>query len=44
MRLKIFATAFAVAAALALLAAPADAAPKKKRVVTSTRAYGVREP
>ena len=33
MRLKIFATAFAVTAALALLAAPADAAPKKKRVV-----------
>ncbi len=36
MRLKNFATAFAVAAALALLAAPADAAPKKKRVVTGT--------
>lgn len=34
MRLKIFATAFAVTAALALLAAPADAAPKKKHVVT----------
>src|ERR1039458_8504035 len=33
MRLKIFATAFAVTAAMALLAAPADAAPKKKRVV-----------
>ena len=31
MRLKIFATAFAVTAAMALLAAPADAAPKKKR-------------
>src|SRR5471030_232045 len=33
MRLKIFATAFAVTAAMALLAASADAAPKKKRVV-----------
>ena len=33
MRLKIFATAFAVTAALGLLAAPADAAPKKKRIV-----------
>ncbi len=33
MRLKFVATAFAVAAAVALLAAPADAAPKKKRVV-----------
>src|SRR5664280_1321836 len=33
MRLKFFATAFAVIAAMALLAAPADAAPKKKRVV-----------
>jgi len=35
MRLKIFATAFAVTAAMALLAAPADAAVKKKRVVTA---------
>lgn len=34
MRLKLFATAFAVAAAMAMLAAPADAASKKKRVVT----------
>ena len=34
MRLKFFATAFAVTAVLALLAAPADAATKKKRVVT----------
>ena len=33
MRLKIFATAFAVTAAMALLAAPADAAAKKKRMV-----------
>jgi hypothetical protein len=33
MRLKFFATALAVIAAMALLAAPADAAPKKKRVV-----------
>jgi len=33
MRLKFFATAFAVIAAMALLAAPADAAPKKKPVV-----------
>ncbi len=36
MRLKIFATAFAVTVALALLAAPADAAAKKKRVVATT--------
>ena len=33
MRLKFFATAFAVIATMALLAAPADAAPKKKPVV-----------
>jgi hypothetical protein len=33
MRLKYVATAFAFVGALALLAAPADAAPKKKRVV-----------
>ena len=33
MRLKFFATAFAVIAAMALLAASADAAPKKKPVV-----------
>ena len=33
MRLKVFATAFAVIAAIGLLALPADAAPKKKRVV-----------
>ena len=36
MRLKIVATAFAVTAALALLAAPANAAAKKKRVVATT--------
>jgi hypothetical protein len=36
MRLKIFAIAFAVTAAMAMLAAPADAAAKKKRVVTTT--------
>ena len=35
MRLKLIATALAVAGALALLAAPADAATKKKRVVTA---------
>jgi hypothetical protein len=35
MRLKSIATALAVAGALALLAAPADAAAKKKRVVTA---------
>lgn len=34
MRLKFIATAFAATAALALLAMPADAATKKKRVVT----------
>ena len=34
MRLKLVATAFAVTAAMALLAAPANAAPKKKQVVT----------
>src|SRR5512141_2084490 len=36
MRLKIFAAAIAVTAAMAMLAAPADAAAKKKRVVTAT--------
>ena len=36
MRLKLFATAFAFTAALGLLAAPANAAPQKKRVVTAT--------
>ena len=34
MRLNLVATAFAVTAAMALLAAPANAAPKKKQVVT----------
>jgi hypothetical protein len=33
MRLRFVATAFAVTAAMALLAVPADAAPKKKQVV-----------
>jgi hypothetical protein len=41
MRLKIFATAFAVTAALSLLAVPADAAPKKKRVVTTAAGHTV---
>lgn len=35
MRLKVIATAIAAAAAIGLLAMPADAATKKKRVVTS---------
>lgn len=34
MRLKIIATALAIAGAIAILSAPADAAPKKKQVVT----------
>lgn len=37
MRLKTAAVAIAVIGALALLAAPADAAPKKKRVVYTDR-------
>jgi hypothetical protein len=41
MRLKIFATAIAVAAALGLLAAPADAAAKKKREVTTAAGHTV---
>ena len=41
MRLKIFATAFAVTAAIAMLAAPADAAAKKKRVVTTAAGHTV---
>jgi hypothetical protein len=41
MRLKTFATAFAVCAGLALLAAPADAAVKKKRVVTTAAGHTV---
>ena len=36
MGLKIFVTALAAAAAIAMLAAPADAAPKKKRVVAGS--------
>ena len=35
MRLKIIATVVAVAGAMAMLVAPADAAPKKKHVVTT---------
>jgi len=41
MRLKIFATAFAVTAAMAVLAASADAATKKKRVVTTNAGHTV---
>jgi hypothetical protein len=41
MRLKFFATAFAVSAALGLLAAPVDAATKKKHVVTSAAGHTV---
>jgi hypothetical protein len=42
MLLKVFSAAFAVAAAIGLLAAPADAAPKKKRVaVVDARGHTV---
>ena len=42
MRFKVIATAFAAAAAIGLLAMPADAAPKKKRVAAlSTRGHTV---
>lgn len=41
MRLKVVATAFAVTAAIALLALPADAASKKKRVVVDGRGHTV---
>lgn len=41
MRLKDVATALAVAAAVALLALPADAATKKKRVVVDSRGHTV---
>lgn len=41
MRLKVVATAFAVIAAIGLLALPADAAPKKKRVVVDGRGHTV---
>ena len=41
MRLKVVATAFAVIAAIGLLALPADAAPKKKRVVVASRGHTV---
>ncbi|HEY5306770.1 MAG TPA: hypothetical protein VIJ52_08920 [Pseudolabrys sp.] len=41
MRLKFFATAIAICAGLALLAAPADAAVKKKRSVITTAGHTV---
>jgi hypothetical protein len=41
MGLKVVATAFAVVGAVALLAAPADAAPKKKAIVYDTRGHTV---
>jgi len=41
MRLKVIATAFAFTAAIGLLALPADAAPKKKRVVVDARGHTV---
>ena len=41
MQLKTFATAFAVCAGLALLAAPADAAAKKKHVATTVAGHTV---
>src|SRR5664280_904485 len=41
MRLKVVATAFAVAATIGLLALPADAASKKKRVVVDGRGHTV---
>ena len=41
MRLKVVATAFAAIAAIGLLALPADAAPKKKRVVVASRGHTV---
>jgi hypothetical protein len=41
MRLKAVATVFAVAAAVGLLALPADAAPKKKRTVVASRGHTV---
>lgn len=41
MRLKVVATAFAITAAIGLLALPADAASKKKRVVVDARGHTV---
>ena len=41
MRLKVVATVFAAIAAIGLLALPADAAPKKKRVVVASRGHTV---
>ncbi len=41
MRLKLAAAAIAAVGALVLLAAPADAAPKKKRVIVDSRGHTV---
>jgi hypothetical protein len=41
MRLKVVATGFAFAAAMGLLAAPADAAPKKKVAVVDARGHTI---
>ena len=41
MRLKVVATAFAAAAAIGLLALPANAAPKKKAVLVASRGHTV---
>jgi len=41
MRFKVVATAFAAIAAVGLLALPADAAPKKKRVAVDARGHTV---
>ncbi len=41
MRLKVVATTFAIAAAIGLLALPADAAPKKKHVIVDSRGHTV---
>ena len=41
MRLKLAAAAIAVIGAVALLALPADAAPKKKRIVVASRGHTV---
>ena len=41
MRLKLVAATFATVAALAIMAAPADAAPKKKTVVADARGHTV---
>lgn len=41
MQFKVFATVFAAVAAVGLLALPADAAPKKKRIVYDSRGHTV---